>query len=205
MSGRDLVHFERQDTTFVLCGGSDNFGSVCSVNGEQKLLGQNFEVFPQFYNGKLWSVVMIDEEQEEYGVFEDEKLIYRFQAPFIVSDAVLGLEIDESGWRLTYTKSNPELERMNYHLVHNGIDLTEQNRRDRAFGLTKKRNQIFFFFQKDGKIGYQYGNEQMMLGLEDIVHDACCSVGQWNIVDLPDAMGLVVKKDNKRYFAKISF
>lgn len=194
----EIIAFEKNDKDFVLC--RDNNGFIHCQNWEKALnIGYNSEVLPRFFNGALWSVQLIDEHEDTYGVFKDQELLYQFQATFITFDPILAFEVNENGWWLSYSKSFYGEERMQDLIIHNGENLNEKYWRDQAFALIKIKNQIFYFVQNKGEIAYRLNEQTFPLQWEEIASWKCCSAAFFYPNVYPDFVEFYFKKDGFWY------
>lgn len=203
-TGSHIHHFETSERDFILCADtSNNRSPQCRFKDKRFPLWERWEVWPKYATWKRRSIRLLNEEQGEYWLFADEELLYKFTTFGITTPPILGLEANEEGRRLSYSKGNAELEKEEFFLIHNGHDLIKTHWRDTAFGLTKRKNQIFYFFQQQGKIWYVRGDHKEKLGFEEMIHDSCCSLGMLNTIYLPDFMQAAVQQDQTRRIIRL--
>lgn len=60
--------------------------------------------------------------------------------------------------------------------------LNSANGYDEAFGLQLLGGQPFFFYERQGRIGYAFGGEEVDLGFDQVPHYRCCSESVLNPV-----------------------
>lgn len=176
-SGNNLISFQKDGERFALCFEDHQPGNFpsCIIDGQLQRISENYyeaPAYPKFWDGKLYQIRSIDEDH--YVLLRDEELLYTFEARMITHDVVYALEVDQSGRRLTYENFFSEQLGPQSYLVHNGEPLNTKNGRTDVFGLKKIKGQIFYFYQKEGKIWYHFGENDIPTEFETIIHDLCC-------------------------------
>jgi hypothetical protein len=88
------------------------------------------------------------------------------------------------------------------HIVHNWLDIWEQNNYEDIFWLFNYKNNVLYFFKKNWKIFYNLNWENFDTDYDDIMHDWCCGMGSYNMFFWDWAMLIYAKKDWKYYLIK---
>jgi len=86
------------------------------------------------------------------------------------------------------------------------IDGTLQNKArgyDEAFGLQTIAGKLFYFFKKDGKIGYFYNGQETMLKYDEILHYGCCSAGALNPIQAQDMLAFFARTGDAWYYVEL--
>lgn len=82
-------------------------------------------------------------------------------------------------------------------LVNKSLNLQE------AFGFQTIADKAFFFFKRDGKIGYIYDGKEKMLGYDEIPHYNCCSDAQTNPIQAKDMVAFFARKGETWYYTEL--
>jgi hypothetical protein len=72
-----------------------------------------------------------------------------------------------------------------------------------TFGLQTMAGKLFYFFKKDGKIGYSYDGQETMLGYDEILHYNCCSESALNPVQAQDMVAFFARTGDTWYYSEL--
>ena len=113
--------------------------------------------------------------------------------------------VNDSGRWLFYRTHNYWQEWIFLHIVHNWLDIWEQNNYEDIFWLFNYKNNVLYFFKKNWKIFYNLNWENFDTDYDDIMHDWCCGMGSYNMFFWDWAMLIYAKKNWKYYLIKWAF
>jgi len=72
-----------------------------------------------------------------------------------------------------------------------------------AFGFQTIDGLTFYFFQRDGKIGYVYDGQETMLGYDEIPHYNCCSDAETNPIQARNMVAFFARKGETWYYVEL--
>lgn len=72
-----------------------------------------------------------------------------------------------------------------------------------AFGLQLLAGKEFYFFERDGQLGYSYDGQEFDLGYEDIPHYRCCSESALNPVQAKTMVAFFAVQGNSWYYVEL--
>lgn len=158
--------------------------------------------FPKIFNGKVYHLVTSGERSHTF--FEDQTLLFDFEAFGVVSEPLLWLEITQSWSWILYRDHPIWTELFRNELLHNGKNLNKEYGRTDVFELRMINGQLFYFYQKEGKIWYHFWGRDYETDFSDIPHDKCCSYGMYNIIWEDGAFFLYAKQGESYSLFKAS-
>jgi hypothetical protein len=106
------------------------------------------------------------------------KVLYGDDSPV---DPVGGLWALDGKWILelkhikTRTENNTVYTDIRGDLIIDGISMNERFGYDESFDFQVIAGKAFYFYQKDGGIGFYYDGQHVQTGFSEIPHYACCS------------------------------
>lgn len=193
-TGKSLDYFLTDKKHVIVCTWNMMVYPECFIDNQWKPT-YTIQAFPKIFDNQVYAIVSSGERSHQ--LFQWEQLLYSFEAFFPTDVPLLGLEVDENGWRLWYRTIPSEHDGIQHHLIHNGENLNQENKRTDVFELRKIKNQIFYFYQKDGKIWYHLWGKDYETPFEEIVHDHCCRYAGYDIEFREDFFTLYAKKDGR--------
>lgn len=84
-----------------------------------------------------------------------------------------------------------------------GTLINDQKGYDDAFGLQLLDGKPFFFYKRDGKIGYSYDGNETILGYNEIPHYFCCAETEYNPIQAENMVAFFAQKDNTWYYVEL--
>lgn len=84
-----------------------------------------------------------------------------------------------------------------------GVMVNEQKGYEEAFGLQLLDGKPFFFYKRDGKIGYSYDGNETILGYNEIPHYFCCAETEYNPIQAENMVAFFAQKDNTWYYVEL--
>jgi hypothetical protein len=88
-------------------------------------------------------------------------------------------------------------------VVQNGVSLNETLASDEAFGYQLMNGKPFYFFERDGEIGFSFDGEETVLGFDSIPHYACCSAAELNPRHALNMVAFFAERDGRWYYVEI--
>jgi len=88
-------------------------------------------------------------------------------------------------------------------IYKNGQSLNEEEGYDESFDFQILNGKIFYFFSKDGKLGYNYAGVESALDYDNIPHHLCCSGSTNNPRHYPKMVTFFGGKDDKSYYIEL--
>jgi hypothetical protein len=183
------LSFQDQSTTI-----DGNFAFTGTLDGKPLVAEQTF------INNSSDSYVWVTLDGNE---------IYRISTgPASPITTLRGLWIYDSHWALETVLINLEGDNIvtPFALGQITIDDVLQNETkgyDDAFGLQIIAGKLFFFFKKDGKIGYFYNGQETMLGYEEIPHYNCCSDSALNPIQAQNMVAFFARTGDAWYYVEM--
>ncbi len=89
------------------------------------------------------------------------------------------------------------------HLVKNGVLLNDQFSMDEIFGFQLLNGRPFYFFERGGKIGISYNEQETILGFEEIPHYGCCSAAMLNPQRAQNMVSFFAREGSVWYYVEI--
>lgn len=84
-----------------------------------------------------------------------------------------------------------------------GSSLNEKHGYDEAFNFQILDGKPFFFFSKDGELGFSYDGRETTLGYKDIPHYQCCSASAFNPLPAEKMVSFFAVKEDVQYYVEI--
>lgn len=100
----------------------------------------------------------------------------------------------------THTQDNETSADLVGQVTVDGVLLNDKLGYQEAFGFQTIAGYPFYFFKRDGKIGYSYNGMEAMLDFDTILHYGCCSAGAYNPNPSPNHVNFFAKKGETNYF-----
>lgn len=199
-TGQNLNYFLHDEKHLIACEWDSRIVPVCWIDGEWKEV-YTLDAFPKMFNGEVYA--LISSWESEHSLFQGDRLLYPFKAFFAWDQPLLALEVNAEGWWILYRTMLNEAPWVVYHLIHNGENLSQKAWRTDVFELRSIQGQLFYFYQKEGKIWYHFWGQDYETEFEEIVHDGCCSAGLYSLAFRDDFFTLYAKKNGKFGFYRV--
>jgi hypothetical protein len=125
------------------------------------------------------------------------------------TDPLQGLWVYGSHWALetihitTHTENNVNSADLVGQVSVDGVLLNDKLGYEESFGFQTIAGYPFYFFKRDGKIGYAYNGLETTLDYDTILHYGCCSSGALNPNSTPSHVDFFAKKGDVNYFVII--
>ena len=139
----------------------------------------------------------------------DGNEVYRISTgPASPINTLVGLWTYDSHWALETVLINLEADDVTTpfalgQVTMDGVLQNESNGYDDAFGLQTIAGKPFFFFKKDGKIGYSYDGQETMLAYDEIPHYRCCSESSLNPRQARDMVAFFALTGDAWYYVEM--
>jgi len=88
-------------------------------------------------------------------------------------------------------------------VFQNGESLNEQHGYDESFNFQILEGKPFFFYRKDGKLGFSYDGRSTSLGYTEIPHYLCCSASVFNPLPAEKMVSFFAAKEDVQYYVEI--
>ena len=88
-------------------------------------------------------------------------------------------------------------------ILQNGESLNEQHGYDESFNFQILEGKPFFFYSKDGKLGFSYDGRSTSLGYTEIPHYLCCSASAFNPLPAEKMVSFFAAKEDVQYYVEI--
>jgi len=154
--------------------------------------------------------VFTDNYNDSYvAVTRDGTEIYRIATgPASPITTLRNLWIYGSQWALETVLINPEGDDAVTpyavgQITIDGVLANEEKSYQEAFGFQIINSEPFFFFKKDGIIGYSYAGQETMTMYEEIPHYACCSESVLNPIAAQDMVAFFARSGETWYYVEI--
>jgi hypothetical protein len=85
----------------------------------------------------------------------------------------------------------------------NGVLQNDSSGFQEAFGFQLLAGLPFFFFVRDGKIGYLLDDQETMLGYDEITHYNCCSESAMNPIQAQDMVAFFARKGDAWFYVEL--
>ncbi len=139
----------------------------------------------------------------------DGNEIYRITTgPASPINNLAGLWVYDSHWALETVLINLEGDDVTTpfalgQVTIDGVLQNESKGYDDAFGLQTMAGKPFFFFKKDGKIGYSYDGQETMLGYDEVPHYNCCSASVINPIHAQNMVAFFARTGDAWYYVEL--
>jgi hypothetical protein len=84
-----------------------------------------------------------------------------------------------------------------------GVLINDQKGYDDAFGLQLLAGKPFYFFSRDGQVGYSYNGKETDLGYDEIPHYRCCGESEINPKPGQNMVAFFANKANTWYYVEL--
>jgi hypothetical protein len=74
---------------------------------------------------------------------------------------------------------------------------------DEAFGFQLLGGKPFYFFVREGRIGFSYDGEEADLGYRQVIHYRCCSESVLNPLQAEDMVAFFAERDGQWYYVEL--
>jgi hypothetical protein len=170
-----------------------NMALSATLNGKPLVAGQTFS------NNYSESYVWVTQAGTE---------IYRISTgPASPLNNLIGLWVYEGHWALeTALVDLAGGDVTPFALGQVTIDGVLQNKTrgyDETFGLQTITGKLFYFFKKDGKLGYFYNGQETMLKYEEIPHYNCCSASALNPIQAQNMQAFFARTGDTWYYVEL--
>lgn len=81
--------------------------------------------------------------------------------------------------------------------------INDQKDYGEAFGLQILVGKIFFFYNKDGKLGYSYDGKEVALDYDEIPHYYCCAESEFNPYAAKDMVSFFTRQDQSWFYVEL--
>ena len=88
-------------------------------------------------------------------------------------------------------------------IIKDGVSLNQENGYEESFGFQLLQGKSFYFFRREGKIGFVYDGQEVMPGYSQIPHDECCSAADLNPIHAENMLAFFAQRDGKWYYVEI--
>jgi len=88
-------------------------------------------------------------------------------------------------------------------VFQDGESLNEKHGYDEAFNFQILDGKPFFFFDKDGEVGFSYDGRDTILGYTEIPHYLCCSASAFNPQAAEKMVAFFAAKGTQNYYVEI--
>jgi hypothetical protein len=145
-------------------------------------------------------------------VMLDDRVIYSMPAGEVSPlNALQGLWSYDGIWvvevaRVSYSYDEKHKENVWHSLgqiIKDGEDLTQSYDYQESFGFQFLNQKPFYFFSRDGEIGFSYDDEETSLGNGSIYHYGCCSAAELNPKPAQDMVSFFAQKAGQWYYVEL--
>jgi hypothetical protein len=118
------------------------------------------------------------------------------------------ISVDDT-WFLELVKTIPDQKDPNGPIRYEGmvyqeaLDLNAEYGYRESFGIQSLAGKVFYFFDRDGRIGISYDGQETDLGLTEVYHYNCCSPAWYNPRAHPDMVSFYGRADDQEYYFEI--
>lgn len=84
-----------------------------------------------------------------------------------------------------------------------GKMVNEEKGYEEAFGLQLLDGKPFFFYKRDGKIGYSYDGDETALGYDEIPHYYCCAETEMNPAPAEKMVAFFAERESTWYYVEL--
>ena len=88
-------------------------------------------------------------------------------------------------------------------IIWDGPSLNEKKGYDESFGFQLMHGKPFYFFRKEGRIGFVYDVQEVLLEYTQVPHYECCSGAELNPVSAENMVAFFAQRDGKWYYVEI--
>ena len=88
-------------------------------------------------------------------------------------------------------------------IYKNGKSLNEDKGYEESFDFQILNGEPFYFFSKDGKIGFSYAGVETKLDFDGVPHHLCCSAGTGNPSHYPQMVSFKPWKGDERFYVEL--
>ena len=156
-------------------------------------------------NGELIAVVVNDVEkppQQIVRVSHNGENIFTTQAgtpsPIV---PLQGLWAYDKHWALEIALSTPDV--WAGEIVIDGELVNQQKGYDEAFGFQLLSDKPFFFYERNGQIGFSYDGQEANLPYDNIPHYQCCAESVTNPIAAENMVAFFAQKNETWYYVEL--
>jgi len=135
-------------------------------------------------------------------LIEDEEIIFSVDAG-LPSPAIplQGLWSYENHWVLEIVYSDPNT--WKGMIYQDGELINDKFDYDEAFGFQLLSSKPFYFFQRDGNVGYSYNGHEVTLPYQQIPHYHCCAETERNPIHAETLVSFFAVQDDNWFFVDL--
>jgi len=89
------------------------------------------------------------------------------------------------------------------HIIKDSEDLNQSNAYLETFGFQLLNGKPFYFFSRDGEIGFSYDTQETRLGYTSVPHYGCCSAAELNPLPAKKMVSFFARKNGGWYYVEI--
>jgi len=89
------------------------------------------------------------------------------------------------------------------HIIKDSEDLNQSNAYLETFGFQLLNGKPFYFFSRDGEIGFSYDTQETRLGYTSVPHYGCCSAAELNPRPAKNMVSFFAQKNGDWYYVEI--
>ena len=116
--------------------------------------------------------------------------------------ALRGLWTSDDHWVLETAYITPDS--IGGRIVRDGILLNQALGYKDAFGFQLIAGRPFYFFVKDGRVGFSYDGRETRAGYTELPHYGCCSASELNPRQAQNLVAFFARRDGTWYYVEIS-
>ena len=88
-------------------------------------------------------------------------------------------------------------------IYQDGESLNAREGYEESFGFQTISSRPFYFYQRDGSLGYFYDGQEYSLGYDEIPHYQCCSGAAYNPIMAKNMVAFYANKGEQLYYVEI--
>ena len=118
--------------------------------------------------------------------------------------------VDNSWYLETATSNETQTEGSNVinietlgDIYQDGESLNAREGYEESFGFQTLSGRPFYFYQRDGSLGYFYNGQEYPLGYDEIPHYGCCSGAAYNPIMAKNMVAFYATKGEQLYYVEI--
>ncbi len=135
-------------------------------------------------------------------LYRNETEIYRIDVGVCSPiTPLLGLWVYDGHWVLE--TADISVEEIIGHLTRDGELLNASQGYSDMFGFQLMHGRPFFFFGRDGHLGYNYDGHEVLAGYDEIPRYNCCSESELNARQAQDMVSFFARRDQTWYYVEI--
>jgi hypothetical protein len=170
-----------------------------------ELLDNNPALKAAWDEGELVAVSLTDQNdppQQIVEVLQNGRLFFSAPAGLPSPNIPLqGLWAYDKHWALEILLSTPEV--WTGQIYIDGELINQRNGYDDAFGFQLLAGKPFFFYQRDGQMGFSYNNSEADLPYDNIPHYLCCSESVLNPIQAANMVAFFAQRGEDWYYVEL--